>query len=44
LDAHYVDVAVRRWEAYTGKKAVHEGRGISFEECEEAARGPVDVS
>ena len=35
LDPHYVDVAVRRWEAYTGKRAVHEGRGVTFEECEE---------
>lgn len=35
LDSHYVDVAVRRWEAYTGKRAVHEARGITFEECQE---------
>jgi DNA modification methylase len=36
LDPHYVDVAVRRWETYTGKRAVHEARGITFEECEES--------
>jgi DNA modification methylase len=35
LDPHYVDVAVRRWERYTGKGAIHEARGITFEECEE---------
>jgi DNA modification methylase len=35
LDPHYVDVAVRRWETYTGKRAIHEARGISFEECQE---------
>ena len=26
LDPKYVDVAVRRWERYTGKRAVLEGR------------------
>ena len=36
LDPHYVDVAVRRWEAYAGKRAVHEARGITFEECQES--------
>jgi DNA modification methylase len=37
LDPHYVDVAVRRWQTYTGKRAVHGARGITFEECEESA-------
>jgi DNA modification methylase len=35
LDPHYVDVAVRRWQTYTGKRAIHERRGATFEECEE---------
>jgi DNA modification methylase len=32
LDPAYVDVAVRRWEAFAGKKAVHEGNGKEFDE------------
>jgi DNA modification methylase len=32
LDPAYVDVAVRRWEVYTGQFAVHEATGASFEE------------
>ena len=30
LDARYVDVVVRRWEALTGREAVLEGDGRSF--------------
>jgi DNA modification methylase len=30
LDPAYVDVAVRRWEAFTGQQAVLEGQGASF--------------
>jgi DNA modification methylase len=32
LDPAYVDVAVRRWEAFTGQEAVLEGQGSSFAE------------
>lgn len=32
LDPKYVQTAVRRWEAYTGKEAVLEATGGSFEE------------
>jgi DNA methylase len=35
IDPHYVDVAVRRWEAYTGKAAVLSTTGQSFEETAE---------
>jgi DNA modification methylase len=35
LDPIYVDVAVRRWEALTGKSAVLEGDGRSFREIAE---------
>jgi DNA modification methylase len=35
IDPAYVDVAVRRWQAYTGKHAVLEGCGETFEMIEE---------
>ena len=31
IDPHYVDVAVRRWQAYTGKPALLAGSGETFE-------------
>ena len=35
IDPAYVDVAVRRWQAYTGKSAVLAGSGETFETIEE---------
>jgi DNA modification methylase len=35
IDPHYVDVAVRRWQAYTGKTAVLAASGETFETVEE---------
>jgi len=35
IDPRYVDVAVRRWQAYTGKSAVLASTGETFEETEE---------
>jgi DNA modification methylase len=35
IDPIYVDVAVRRWQAYTGKRAVLAGSGETFETLEE---------
>jgi hypothetical protein len=35
IDPHYVDVAVRRWENYTGKAAVLAATGTTFEETSE---------
>jgi DNA methylase/ParB-like nuclease domain len=35
IDPHSVDLAVRRWEAYTGKAAVLEATGQTFEEAAE---------
>jgi DNA modification methylase len=32
LDPGYVDVAIRRWQDYTGKEAVHEATGLTFDE------------
>lgn len=37
LDPKFVDVAVRRWEAYTGRRAVHAVTGEQFP-CEGGAR------
>lgn len=43
LDPKYVDVIVRRWQDFTGKKAVHEQSGATFDEVanEQAAAQPV---
>jgi hypothetical protein len=35
IDPHYVDVAVKRWQAYTGKAAVLSATGETFEEAAE---------
>ena len=32
LDPAYVDVAVRRWESFTGEDAVHAEEGATFAE------------
>jgi DNA modification methylase len=34
LDPSYVDVAVRRWEAFTNQSAIHQQSGLSFAEIE----------
>lgn len=39
LDPAYVDVAIRRWGAYTGGEAVHADSGQRFGERESAGRG-----
>jgi DNA modification methylase len=41
LDPKYVDVAVRRWEQYTGKSAVLALWGETFDEVYEARLGIV---
>ena len=35
IDPHYVDVAVRRWQAYTGKHAINAATHLTFEQTEE---------
>jgi DNA modification methylase len=41
IDPHYVDVAVKRWQDYTGKLAVLAVTGQTFEEaCERDFDGP----
>ncbi len=36
LDPKYVDVAIRRWQAFTSKTATHQKSGLSFNEMEAA--------
>jgi DNA modification methylase len=36
LNPAYVDVAVKRWQDFTGKQAVHEASGKTFDEMKEA--------
>jgi len=38
LNPSYVDVAVTRWEAFTGQKAVHAELGKTFEEIKETRK------
>ena len=40
LDPAYVDVAVSRWEAFTGQVAMLEGDGRSFAEVRDERREP----
>ncbi len=39
LDPIYVDVAIRRWQAFTGQTATHAKSGRSFKELEEVSHG-----
>jgi hypothetical protein len=43
IDPHYVDVAIRRWQAATGHKAVHVETGETFEAREEGARNQMSA-
>ena len=43
LDARYVDVAVRRWQSFTGKAAVLAETGEAFEDVEQR-RAPLPVA
>jgi DNA modification methylase len=38
LDPAYVDTAIRRWQAFTRKDAIHDASGKTFDEAEESAR------
>ncbi|HBC09253.1 MAG TPA: DNA methylase N-4, partial [Rhodospirillaceae bacterium] len=39
LDPKYVDVIVRRWQAYTGNKARHADTGMTFDEMADLRQG-----
>jgi DNA modification methylase len=43
LDPRYVDVAVRRWQAFTGSQAHHAETGLSFAKMTELRRSPVPL-
>jgi DNA modification methylase len=34
IEPRYVDVTIRRWQAFTGKDAIHESTGLGFEEAQ----------
>ncbi len=40
IDPRYIDVAIRRWQAFTGKDAVHIETGLIFEELAGGRRDP----
>ncbi len=40
LDPRYVDVAVRRWQAYVGAHAVHAQTGLTFDQMAEIRQAP----
>ena len=40
LDPYYVDAAIGRWQALTGKAAVHVESGKTFDELAAAAQPP----
>ena len=42
LSPAYVDVAVRRWQAFTGQRAVLEGSAMGFAEAQAHRRGARD--
>ncbi|MEW6748070.1 MAG: DNA methyltransferase, partial [Planctomycetota bacterium] len=45
LDPYYVDVAIRRWEAWSGERARHMETGLSFAELEERrGEGPAEAA
>jgi DNA modification methylase len=39
IDPQYVDVAVRRWQAFTGRDAIHTETGCTFEQMTDRRRG-----
>jgi DNA modification methylase len=44
LDPLYVDTAIRRWQAFTGKPAIHAETGLSFAEAERSSSPAVNAS
>lgn len=44
LDPRYVDVAIRRWQQFTGRDAILDGDGRTFTEIEAARSAPVAES
>jgi DNA modification methylase len=40
IDPLFVDLAIRRWQAFTGEKAMRESDGAHFETLDPATRPP----
>jgi DNA modification methylase len=40
IDPLFVDLAIRRWQAFTGEKAMRESDGARFETLDPATRPP----
>jgi hypothetical protein len=38
IDPRYVDVAIRRWQAFTGRDALHAETGLTFEAMTDSRR------
>jgi DNA modification methylase len=38
LDPLYVDVAIRRWETFTGRDAIHDETGLTFADIAEGRK------
>jgi hypothetical protein len=39
IDPRYVDVAIRRWQAFTGRDALHAETGLTFDAMADSRRG-----
>jgi len=44
LEPLYVDVAIRRWQAFTGRHAIHRETGSTFDELEVECLGPSEAA
>lgn len=44
IDPCYVDVSVRRWQAYTGETATHAGSGMTFANVADARQAPTSAT
>ena len=42
IDPHYVDVAIRRWQAFTGRDAIHSDSGLTFDATALHTPSPTD--
>lgn len=38
LDPHYVDVAIKRWQDFTGQQAIHAELGLTFDQIKDQGR------
>jgi hypothetical protein len=41
IEPRYVDVAIRRWQAFTGRDALHAETGLTFEDMAADSRHSV---